>query len=78
MVHIWKREEQPGHALTSATEVTEASPIPEVSLAQETELFALTQACLLAKDKIVNMYSRQVICIWDCTVFQNASETEDI
>lgn len=51
------RDYQPGHVVTSTIEVTEASPTSEASLAQQTELFALTQACLLAKDKIANMYS---------------------
>ena len=44
-----------GYAIVSLTENTEANTMPEAT-AQQPDLFALTRACFLVKDKTSNIY----------------------
>lgn len=43
--------------LLAPFEVIEAASLPLATSAQQAELYALTQACILAKGKIVNIYT---------------------
>ncbi|KAL0625129.1 Gag-Pol polyprotein [Plecturocebus cupreus] len=55
--YIQNGERYEGHAITTATEVTEAAPLPTGWSAQWAELYALIQALCHAENKVANIYT---------------------
>ena len=46
-----------GYTITTPFDGIEAASLPMATLAQQAELYALTQACPLAKDKTANIHT---------------------
>lgn len=60
-----------GYAISTRSDTREAAPLPLATTAQQAELYALTQACILANGKTANIYTESryafgAFMIWEC------------